>query len=92
MMQQRWTRLAVVDRIGLILNDMLIDWTPSDGEQVHLFDDLGLDSLDGYDMVARLEEAFDLAADPDAFARTLSIHSVVAAVCEQLAAAGRYDS
>jgi acyl carrier protein len=91
MMDQRFTRADVVDRIAGILTDMLVDWSPGDGEHLHLFDDLGLDSLDGYEMVVRLEEAFGEAAGADDFARALSIRSVVEVVCTKLDQVDRFD-
>lgn len=68
---------------------MWIEWKPEDGEHRHLFDDLGFDSLDGFDFVVRLEETFELHADEDDFGRTFTVKSVIAAVCRLLEADGR---
>lgn len=87
--QTTFTREEIVSTIQQVLTDMLIAWSPSDGEFLHLFDDLGLDSLDGYDMVALIEQRFELDAGPEDFARTLTVHTVVEAISEKLAASGR---
>jgi acyl carrier protein len=86
---REFTRQDVVQSVSDAIETLGFAWEPSDGEHLHLFEDIGLDSLDGFDMVVLLEEAFDAPADADTFARTFTIRSVIESACEVLKRDGR---
>jgi acyl carrier protein len=66
------------------------DWSSEkDPEHTHLFDDLGLDSLDGFDMVVALEDRFEASGSEENFSRTFTVRAVIETACVILRSAGR---
>lgn len=84
-----YTRPEVARIVSNAIKSLGFAWEPEDPEHLHLFEDVGLDSLDGFDMVVMLEEAFESPADEDTFARTFTIRSVIESACEVLEREGR---
>jgi acyl carrier protein len=87
---REFTRQEVVQSVADAIEALGFAWEPSDGEHLHLFEDIGLDSLDGFDMVVLLETAFESPADSDTFARTFTIRSVIESACYVLKKEGRF--
>lgn len=90
MSKKTFTRLEVAETVSRALDQLGFTWCPEDGEHTHLFDDLGLDSLDGFDMVLTLEEMFDVSSADENFARTFTMRSVIETACEILREDGRF--
>lgn len=86
---REFTRREVAESVSEAIRCLGFEWSTNDPEHLHLFEDIGLDSLDGFDMVVMLEEAFDAPADQDTFARTFTIRSVIESACETLERSGR---
>jgi acyl carrier protein len=55
-------RALVAGVVARLLGELGYDWDRGD-EAAHLFDDLGFDSFDGYELVAMVEFEFDLELD-----------------------------
>jgi acyl carrier protein len=88
-----FTRSEVVDVVSQSLEALGYTWQSGrDDEYVHLFEDLNLDSLDGFDMVLILEEAFDVEGTDENFSRTFTVHSIVETACDLLRAQGRFNN
>lgn len=86
-----YTRQDVALVLSRALASLKFNWEPgSNPEHVHLFDDLGLDSLDGFDLVMILEEEFDTDGSEKDFSRTFTIRSVIEMVCRLLEDGGRF--
>ena len=80
--------------VALVLSQSLallkFQWKPeTDPEHTHLFDDLGLDSLDGFDLVMILEEEFGTDGSEQDFSRTFTVRAVIETVCHLLENDGR---
>jgi acyl carrier protein len=90
MAKETFSRDKVAVVVGEALGRLGYTWQPGrDPEYTHLFDDLNLDSLDGFDMVLCLEEAFDVEGTDENFSRTFTIRSIIETACDLLRAQGR---
>lgn len=90
--KRTYDRAGVARAVSEALDELGFSWEPGvDGEHLHLFDDLGLDSLDGFDMVLTLEEKFDVSSADENFARTFTMRSVIETACEILRENGRFE-
>lgn len=89
--KKSYTRNDVALVLSRALASLKFSWEPgSNPEHVHLFDDLGLDSLDGFDLVMILEEEFDTDGREQDFSRTFTVRSVIETVCRLLEDGGRF--
>ncbi len=90
MTKSTFTRGEVADGVSETLTELGYIWRAGvDPEYVHLFDDLGLDSLDGFDMVLALEERFDASGSEANFSRTFTMRAVIETACAILRSEGR---
>jgi acyl carrier protein len=89
--EKMYTRHAVAVIVSETLLIVGLEWVPGrDAEHVHLFDDLGIDSLDGYDVAFMLEQKLGSASEEQNFASTFTIRSVIESACELLKRSGRF--
>jgi acyl carrier protein len=89
--KKSYNREDVALAISQALAILKFQWEPgTDPEHTHLFDDLGLDSLDGFDLVMILEEEFATDGREQDFSRTFTIRSVIETVCRLLEDDGRF--
>lgn len=73
------THPPVAVRVAAQLAELGVSWDPAGGDQ-HLFRDLGLDSLAGYELIAMLEDDFDLEFPDGTFDQVFTTSELVAAV------------
>lgn len=71
--------------------EMNFHWTPGEPEHLHLFEDIGLDSLDGFELALALRHRFSVVQERIYFARTFTIRSVIEAACDVLRARGELE-
>jgi acyl carrier protein len=91
MTERSFTRADVATIVSQSLDAIGYTWrSDQDDEFIHLFDDLNLDSLDGFDMVLVLEEAFEVTGTDENFSRTFTIHSIIETACDLLREQGRF--
>lgn len=89
--EKMYTRHDVAVLVSETLLVVGLEWIPGrDAEHVHLFDDLGIDSLDGYDVAFMLEQKLGSASEEQNFASTFTIRSVIESACELLKRNGRF--
>lgn len=90
--------IAVV--VADLLDQLGLTWDPATSGDVHLFDELGMDSFDAYEMIAMLQIAFDLESDDVAgdvdvdeaegtFDHVFTVSQIISTVAERIAASGR---
>lgn len=91
MTKRVFTRAEIAEIVSQSLDSLGYTWRHGqDDEYTHLFDDLYLDSLDGFDMVLILEEAFDVEGADENFSRTFTIYSIIETTCDLLRTQGRF--
>ena len=89
--EKMYTRYGVAVLVAETLLVVGLEWVPGrDAEHVHLFDDLGIDSLDGYDVAFMLEQKLGSASEEQNFASTFTIRSVIESACDLLKRNGRF--
>ena len=89
--EKMYTRHGVAVLVAETLLVVGLEWVPGrDAEHVHLFDDLGIDSLDGYDVAFMLEQKLGSASEEQNFASTFTIRSVIESACDLLKRNGRF--
>lgn len=89
--ERMYTRTDVAVLVSETLLVVGLEWVPGrDAEHMHLFDDLGIDSLDGYDVAFMLEQKLGSASEEQNFASTFTIRSVIESACDLLKRNGRF--
>ena len=85
-MQPVTTRAEVASAISELLAELGFTWSPGDAESIHVFDDLGFDSFDGYELVTMLEDRFEVPSAPEDFAATFTMRSIIDVVSSKIGA------
>ncbi len=70
----------ISNRVKAIIGEQLGLAGPAIADDIHFVDDLGIDSLDGIELVIALESHFDLDISDDDCARFASVMDVIAYV------------
>lgn len=80
------TRSQIVRIVADLLDEIGLLWDPSDSEDLHLFDELGMDSYNAYEMIAMLEMTFDLEILDGDFDDVWTVRGIVDRVAARVGA------
>jgi len=84
-------RADVAVALSQEMAEMNFHWTPGEPEHLHLFEDIGLDSLDGFELALAMRQRFSVVEERAYFARTFTIRSVIEAACDVLRTRGELE-
>ena len=79
------SRQDIAATVADLLTQLDLRWDTSMPESAHLFDDLGMDSFDAYEMIEMVELEFNLDAPDDEFAGVFTVADLIEVVVTSLA-------
>lgn len=91
MTKRHWNMTQVLDALEAQLSEMYVSWDRND-MYAHLFDDLGFDSLDGFEFADAIFWIFELdESDEESFGFTFTMKAVADQIRNALDEQGRWD-